>query len=106
MEVVFYLTNSGNEPVREFLKSLSKEDKVVVGRDIQAVQIGFPLGMPLCRPLGGGLHEIRSSGPSKREIRCIFTVYQRKIWLLHGFIKTTRTTPKQDLALARSRIPR
>ena len=38
LEVYFYSTNSGNEPVREWLKDLPKEDRRVVGFDIKTVQ--------------------------------------------------------------------
>lgn len=57
------------------------------------VQYRWPVGMPLCRPLGDGLWEVRSSLPSQRIAR-----------LLSGFIKKTQKTPKDELALARRRM--
>ena len=61
LEVYFYSTNLGNEPVREWLKDLPKEDRRIVGFDIKTVQYGYPIGMPLTRVLHGtnGLEEIR-----------------------------------------------
>ena len=59
--------------------------------------------MPICRPLGEGLWEVRSSLPSKREARVIFCVVKEKIVLLHGFIKKSQKTPAEDLKLAKSR---
>ena len=59
--------------------------------------------MPTCRPLSGGLWEVRSSLPSKREARIIFTVIDEQMILLHGFIKKTQKTPKTDIDLARRR---
>lgn len=47
LNAVFFKTTMGNEPVREWLKDLSKEDKKIIGSDIQTVQFGWPLGMPL-----------------------------------------------------------
>lgn len=44
--IFFYQTSSGNEPVREWLKSMSKDDREVVGKDLLKVEIGFPIGMP------------------------------------------------------------
>jgi hypothetical protein len=71
-KVLFYETASQNEIVLDFVRQLSAEEKKVVGEDLKTVQIGFPMGLPLCRPLGDGLYEIRSSLPSKREFRLIF----------------------------------
>ncbi len=69
------------------------------------MQIGYPLGLPLCRPLGNGLMEVRSSLPSKREARVIFAfdAVAQCLIALHVFIKKTQKTPKSDLDLARSR---
>jgi antitoxin HicB len=44
----------------------------VIGEDLRAIELGFPLGLPLCRNLGGGLWEVRSTLPTKREARLIF----------------------------------
>ena len=60
------------EPVREWLRELSREDKRTIGRDIAKVQFGWPVGLPLCRALGGGLWEVRSSLASKRKARVFF----------------------------------
>jgi hypothetical protein len=46
----FYVTPSGRRPVREWILDLSGEDRRLVGRDIQKVEFGWPLGMPYCRP--------------------------------------------------------
>lgn len=105
VRVVFYQTASGNEPVLDWLRKLNKADRVVVGEDLRTVQLGFPIGLPVCRPLGEGLYEVRSSLPSKREARLIFFHHSRlaALVVLHGFIKTTQKTPKADLDLARRR---
>ena len=55
LQVVFYRTAHGSEPVREWLKSLSPADKRIIGEDIKTVQFGFPIGMPLVRKLEGRL---------------------------------------------------
>jgi phage-related protein len=103
-EVFFFRTAAGNEPVLEFLRELPKPDRAVIGADLLTVQFGFPLGMPLCRALGGGLHEVRSSLPSRREARMIFFVDgQRIIVVVHGFIKKAQKTPDADLNRARDR---
>jgi len=56
----FYETPGGTQPVREWIKGLSAEDRQIVGRDVQKVEFGWPLGMPYCRSLGNGLWEVRS----------------------------------------------
>lgn len=99
----FFTTPNGHEPALDFIKSLPKEDRSKVGFDLKTVQIGFPMGMPLCRPLGEGLFETRSSLPSKREARLIFFVHDDQLVVVSGFIKKTQATPKQELTLAKDR---
>ena len=55
----FFRSDSGNEPVREWLKALSATERRIMGEDIKTVQFGWPLGMPLVRHLEGGIWEIR-----------------------------------------------
>ncbi len=57
---MFYRTPLGAEPVRDWIKSLPANDRKIIGADIQTVEFGWPIGMPLCRSLGGGLWEVRS----------------------------------------------
>jgi phage-related protein len=102
--VVFYRTSGGAEPVLEWLRSLPAEDRQAIGTDLAAVQFGWPFGMPLCRPLGEGLWEVRSSLPSRRIARLLFFVHEGRIGVVHGFIKKTQKTPADDLTLARRRM--
>jgi len=60
--------------------------------------------MPLCRSLGGGLWEVRSTLPSKREARLIFCFQEGALVALHAFIKKSRRTPPEDLAVATRRM--
>lgn len=102
LEVRFYQTLSGREPVREWLKDLSKNDKRVIGEDIKTVQYGYPIGMPLTRLLVGteGLEEVRCKLSDSKIARVIFYVEDDIIFLLHGFIKKTQKTPQKELDLA------
>ncbi|MFO1429489.1 MAG: type II toxin-antitoxin system RelE/ParE family toxin [Candidatus Competibacteraceae bacterium] len=102
--VVFYRTTGGVEPVREWLRSLPDDDRRKIGTDLATVQLGWPIGMPLCRSLGDGLWEIRSTLPSRRIARVLFFVHEGKIGVVHGLIKKTQKTPLDDLALARKRM--
>lgn len=102
--VVFFATDAGREPVREWLKDLNKEDRRTIGGDILAVQKGWPLGLPLCKSLKQGLWEVRSTLPSHRIARVIFSFHAGEIVLLNGFIKKTQKTPQQEIELARDRL--
>jgi phage-related protein len=103
LTVVFYRSRAGAEPVRDWIKGLPMEDRQVLGRDLRLVEMGWPVGMPLCRPLGGGLWEVRSALTSNRIARVIFCAAQGHMILLHGFIKKTQKTPQPELDLARTR---
>jgi len=102
--IVFYRTAGSVEPVREWLRSLPVSDRQRIGFDLAAVQVGWPVGMPLCRSLGGGLWEIRSSLPSRRIARVLFCVHEGRIGVVHGFIKKTQKTPQDEIILARKRM--
>ncbi|MEA1920378.1 MAG: type II toxin-antitoxin system RelE/ParE family toxin [Campylobacterota bacterium] len=104
IKVVFYKTASGNEPVREWLKSLDAEDRLIIGSDIKTVEYGWPIGMPVSRPLGNKLYEVRSSITNKRIARVLFTIIDNYMVLLSGFIKKTQQTPKEEIDLAIKRM--
>jgi phage-related protein len=101
--LVFFRTATGSEPVREWLKGLPEAERHAIGRDLLRAQWQWPVGMPLCRPLSGGLWEIRTDLPTKRTARVLLCFYRGHLVALHGFIKKTRSTPEGDLALARKR---
>lgn len=100
---VFYRSAGGSEPAREWLRALPVEDRRVVGRDIATVEFGWPVGMPVCRPLSGGVWEVRSSLPSGRIARVLHCMQEGRMVLLHALVKKTQKTPPGDLALARTR---
>src|SRR5215468_4068614 len=101
--VVFYRTRGGAELVRDWLRSLDEKDRNAIGLDLMRVQYRWPVGMPLCRALGDGLWEVRTSLPSRRIARVFFCAVQDQIVVLHGFIKKTQKTPEDELSLARRR---
>jgi phage-related protein len=101
--VIFFRTEAGGEPVREWLKRLSSDDRKRIGEDIKTVEFGWPIGMPVCKPLGMGIYEVRTSLAHNRIARVLFYIDKmRRMVLLHGFIKKTQKTPDEDLDLARS----
>jgi phage-related protein len=99
---IFYCTEAGGEPVREWLRGLSPEDRKRIGEDVKTVEFGWPIGMPVCRPLGDGIYEVRTTLAQNRIARMLFYIdKQGRMVLLHGFIKKTQKTPDEDLNLAR-----
>lgn len=104
LPVAFYQTDQKTAPVRDWLDGLSAEDRRIIGFDIAKVEFGWPIGMPVCRPLGGGLWEVRSSLPGGRIARVIFCIADGFMVLLHGFEKKTQKTPQADLEKAKKRM--
>jgi phage-related protein len=102
--VVFYRTSGGAEPVLDWLRGLPAEDRRVIGTDLATVQLGWLIGMPLCRLLGSGLWEVRGGLPSRRIARLLVFVEYDRIGVVHGFIKKTQKTPADGLELARRRM--
>jgi phage-related protein len=102
LKVIFFKTDTGNEPVREWLKALPKEDCKTIGADILTVQYAWPVGKPLMDNLGDGIWEIRSR-LDNRIARTLFAVVDQEIVLLHGFIKKQQKTPQDELELAKKR---
>ncbi len=99
----FYANAKGTRPVRDWLLGLTRDDRWTIGRDIQSVEFGWPLGMPLCRALGRGLWEVRSNLSDSRIARVLFFIADGEMVLLHGFEKTTQRTPPADIDLALKR---
>jgi len=92
--------------VREWLKSLpSSDDRKTIGEDIKTVEFGWPVGMPVCKPLGNGINEVRTRLTQNRIARVLFYIDKKgRMVLLHGFIKKTQKTPDEDLNLARNNM--
>ena len=103
LEVRFFQTTANNEPVREWLKARTKDDRRSIGEDIKTAQFGWPLGMPLVRKLEKNLWEVRTH-ISNGIGRVIFTVIGNQMVLLHAFVKKSQKTPKADLEMARKRL--
>ena len=101
--LIFFRTGAGSEPVREWLKGLPEAERQATGKDLLRAEWRWPAGMPLCRPLGNGLWEVRTDLPTKRTARVLLCLYRGHLVALHGFIKKSRKAPDEDMALARKR---
>ncbi len=100
---IFYRMKSGNEPVREWLKDLSKDERRAIGEDIAYVQFKWPIGKPRVDHLRGEVWEVRTT-IGNRIARTLFAVDDGVMILLHGYIKKTQQTPDSELALAAKRF--
>ena len=100
----FYKLDSGKEPVREWLLKLNQDDRRIIGKDIQKVEFGWPIGMPYSRKLEKDLWEVRSNISNGRIARILFCLQNNQMILLHGFIKKTQATPDKEKEIARKRM--
>ena len=103
LQAIFFETESGNQPVRDFLLGRTREDKKEIGSDIFTVQKRFPLGLPLVEKLDADLWEVRSH-ISDGICRIFFTVYNETIVLLHGFVKKSQKIPSREIKKAKERL--
>lgn len=102
LTVHFFRSPTGNEPVKDWLKLRTPEEKKAIGEDIKAVEYSWPVGYPQVVKLDKDLWELRINLPDG-ICRVFFTVWKRYMVLLHSIIKKTRKTPQQDLDLAKKR---
>lgn len=103
IDLVFFETQTGRQPVLEWLKELPRADRHTIGQDLMRLQWRWPVGMPLCRSLRDGLWEVRSSLPNNRIARVIFCAHDGELVALHAFIKKRQKTPHDELDLALTR---
>jgi phage-related protein len=103
LSVRFFRETTGAEPVRDWLKRLPREEKRDIGADINTVQFGWPIGMPIVDHVDGDIWEVRTR-LATRIARVLFAIEGDVMVLLHGFIKKERKTPKADLDLAKQRL--
>lgn len=104
IELVFYRSGAGTEPVRDWLCGLPEENRRAIGMDLQRVQYRWPVGMPLVRPMGKGLFEVRTDLPDRTIGRVLFCFHGGELYALQGFIKKAQKTPPSELKLARERM--
>ena len=90
--------------MREWLNELSRDEKRSIGRDLAKVQFGWPVGLPLCRPLSGGLWELRSRCRASARHPVFFGFHDGMLIALHAIFKKTQKTPAGELALAKQRL--
>lgn len=102
-DVKIYETPSGQKVVEDFISSLEANTLAKYFREHDLLrEYGITLGMPHAKAMGGGLFELRVRG--KQEVRILYAFGRNKrVYLLHGFIKKTQSTPKRELEIAHRR---
>ncbi len=103
--IEIYATETGDEPVMDFLKSLSKKHRAKALWEIDLLeQHGTSLKKPYMKPIKGqkykDLMELRIQQGNDISRIFYFISVGKKIILLHGFVKKDRKTPKKELATA------
>ncbi len=102
-KIYFYKLPSGKEPVRDFLKELSKNDRAKVGALLFELQIEHKLSMPHAKYLGKQLWELRVVCESGNARVFYFCSVHDYLVLLHAFMKKSNKTPAKELDLALDR---
>jgi phage-related protein len=102
-ELHLYISPGGQPVVGKFIRGLLSPTRSKVSRLLDLLEeYGTDLGMPHAKAMGDGLIELRARG--KQEVRVFYAfAYGRKIYLLHGFVKKSQTTPRKELEIARQR---
>jgi len=102
--VYYYVSPSGDNPVSQFLDSLSERQQAKILRLFQYMKLyGLSSILPHTKKLTGTpIWEIRILG--KDNIRVLYAVPQQNfVLILHGFIKKTQKTPLKEIQIVQTR---
>ena len=81
---------------------LTKLERKQIGEEISYVQFKWPIGKPQVDHLDGPIWEVRTTLQT-RIARVLFAVDGSIMLLLHGVIKKTQATDRDDIELALKR---
>lgn len=94
-------------PCRRELRKIPRSVREDLADALTRLDEGLTLAMPLSKPMpsiGAGVHELRLKDRSGAYRVIYVVVMQEGIGVLHAFKKTTRTTPRTNIELARKRL--
>lgn len=102
----FWESDSGSKPVRDWLLKLDVGDRKTVGECLQKIEFGWPIGMPVCKPITAhkGLFEARCNISDGRIARVLFCTHKGEMIGLHGIVKKTQKTPHHAIEIAVKRM--
>lgn len=104
MRALFFRNSLGEEPVRQWLLEMGAADRKIIAADLLTVEYGWPVGMPLCRPIRGELWKIRSCLTGQNRIASVlFCTKDQNLVLLHGFMNEADRTSLNDFQVALNR---
>lgn len=104
-QVEFYETEAGRVPVLEWIEEMPEEDRALaLGYIEQLRKLGTDARMPLVKPLGNKLYELRWPSSNKQHRIIYFAAPGRKFVMLNGFIKKKQETPPKEIATALRRV--
>lgn len=99
--IQYYISSAGENPVKDFIESLSRQQKTKVFRIFMHIEeYGLLSIIPHIKKLTGTpLWEIRILG--KDNIRIFYaTMSKDGIIVLHGFVKKSHKTPSKEIEAA------
>ena len=102
--IYYYIAPSGDNPVSDFLDSLSEQQQTKILRLFQYIKLyGLSSILTHTKKLTGTpIWEIRILG--KDNIRVLYVVPQQSfVLILHGFIKKTQKTSSKEIQIALTR---
>lgn len=103
-ELVYYETNSGSCPVRDFLDSLAAGEAARVTCKLDLLEaLGMRLGPPHVDHLQHRIWELRITGGIQHRV-LYAAVTGRRIDLLHAVTKKTRKARRSDIDIALARL--
>lgn len=102
IEVVFYETERGKEPAKEFLNSLDMKMRAKVVRTIALLEAnGTSLREPYSKHLEDGIFELRVKFATDISRVLYFFYCDGKAVLTNGFVKKSTKTPDNEKKLAK-----
>lgn len=103
--VLYYITSSGENPVKEFIEFLSERQQRKITRVLSYIEeYGLITAIPHVKKLTDSpLWEIRILGQD--NIRVLYaSVHSGSILLLHGFVKKSQATSRKEIETALNRL--
>src|SRR6266705_5505948 len=104
LPAVFFRTETGREPVRQWLKALPKNERKIIGEDIMTVQFRWPLGMPLVDHLGSGIWEIRSRLANRTRALYFLCIKRKSFFCTASSRKPRKLQTKTELWLCNAKM--
>jgi len=104
-EIIFYESRRGNNPVEDYILSLTKKAQAKVYKSLEILQVeGVNTPYPYVSHIRNKIFELRIKLGNNQHRILYFIHIGRKIILLHGFTKKTKAIQAKDLSLAQDRM--